>query len=155
MVALALAPDASATLPVPRLDQLAIERAILAIEGDDRALDGPALDAVIYAALGWVVRYERVDARRAWRCHHPLSSRPQPLPACTALVDEARRIIPWRWAYGSGVRGAAAFAWCAPRWPIREGVPFFETSGRTEPRAVCKAALHAHRWMLIQPGDPS
>lgn len=143
MNALAPIAVASARLLPFASDATAIGAAIIALESCYRPCR--EMDAEIYRALGWTVEFDRHRPRRGWRCRSPISSW-QPLPAPTCDRHAAAHLVPHGWSYGSGCR-SVPFAWTAGAWPVREGVPFFEASGLSDPLALCRAALFAHRWL--------
>lgn len=132
-------------------DLLVIEAGIVAIE----AALGPSreLDAACYRAMGWEVVYETRAPRRTWRCRAPHAAAWQILPDPSRSREEAARLVPWGWSEGCGTRNRRPFGWTARRWPIAEGVPFFECNGASAALALCKAALHAWRWLeMRRPG---
>ena len=116
----------------------------------DAVRPGRQLDAAIYRALGWRVLQAREAAGCPWRCRSPWASTWRPLPAPSADRHDASDLFPPGWSWSIGLRGGHPYAWCAERAEIVPGTAWFEASHLTVALAATKAALHAHRAILLR-----
>lgn len=145
-------PRAPGFAGAPEPSALLLTEALQALEDHAAAALEP-VDVVIHRALGWRVERRVVrasDGRRAWMVKGPLSATWIPLPRPTQILPDAVRLVPWRWCWGAGVRDAHPYAWVASRWPVAEGVSWFEQRGPTPAFALTKAALFAHRSIALR-----
>ena len=144
MLALAPRTAPSGILAPPQRDL--VEQVILALEPEAATPSGPALDAAALAALGWQVRAETRVREPAWRCRSPWATGWIPLPRVSASVTTCGQLmVPPRWDWGCGARAGLPYGFVR-----RDDAVWFEATGTTPARCLLKAALHAHRWLLIE-----
>jgi hypothetical protein len=124
-----------------RMDLTALGRAIERLEARE---DGPALEAAIFRALGWDARGPQ-SPRGPWQVRGPLSLTWIAQPPVTRCTDGAAILVPPGWDHGCGMRRGHAFAWCR-----RNETRWTETTCGTRARALCRAALHAWRHILLE-----
>lgn len=116
----------------------------LVIERLEAMESGPELEADIFRALGW--RAEGPAAPRAcWRVRSPLASTWMPMPPVTRLTDGTAILVPPGWDYGSGRRRGHGFGWTS-----RDQATFFEATSADAALALCRAALHGWRRILME-----
>jgi hypothetical protein len=133
----------------------------LAIERLEELTQGPEMDAEIFRALGWQVA-PPASPRSAWRVRSPYASTWMPQPPVTTLTDGAAILVPPGWDYGTGRRGAHAFAWCRRGGGAASqhsggsaaGQRFTETTSATPALALARAAPHAWRHILMESDTP-
>ncbi|MDO9499011.1 hypothetical protein [Falsiroseomonas sp.] len=153
MNALAIRPMGQAVAPLGlRADLVALHQVLAELEQGHGA--DPALDAAIYAALGWQVTTDRWGTRRrlAWRCRSPLSSGWEMVPEVTDCQDHAALLVPYGWDYSAGRIDGHGRAWCREKRPLpgREMPRFFEVNRLTPARALASAALFAVRAVAME-----
>ncbi|MBX9701530.1 MAG: hypothetical protein K2X74_18995 [Acetobacteraceae bacterium] len=150
------APDAPvAVLPrpgffgAPGTDARLLTDAIQALE--DRLRPG-ALDVLVHQALGWSVerRVVGVNGARRWMCRSRVSATWLPMPSPSRDLTAARRLVPWRWSWGTGEHAGRPYAWVAETHPVAEGTAWFEAKAATPELALLKAALHAQRHLALR-----